>query len=144
MRGRRCRSFAVKALRGILADYPADVAVIFRHWPLEYHRFAYPAARAAECAAKQGRFDAFHDLVYDKQDSLGLKSFSSFAIESGVHDVNDFDKWNAMTSPVEAIDAGRTDARALKFTGTPAVLAYSQAPDSAQLHQLVADIVRQK
>jgi hypothetical protein len=44
-------------LQQVRRAYPKDVAVVFRHWPLPYHKLAYPAARAAECAADQGRFE---------------------------------------------------------------------------------------
>ena len=46
--------------------------VVYRHWLLTRHRFAYPAARAAECAAQKGRFEAIHDVIFAKLDSPGL------------------------------------------------------------------------
>lgn len=50
------------------------VAYRFVHFPIGNHRFARPAARAAECAATSGDFGPFLDTVFAKQDSLGLKS----------------------------------------------------------------------
>ena len=53
-------------------QYPGQVAVVYRHWPLQKHRFSYAAARASECAAFQGGFEQSHDVVYSQQHLLGV------------------------------------------------------------------------
>ena len=72
------------------AKYGDSVAVVFIDYPSPRHRFARPAAQASECADQQGRFRAFHDVVYEKQDSIGLKSWTSYAAEAGVPDTSRF------------------------------------------------------
>src|SRR5687768_1017526 len=57
-----CKHFN-KALKQARLIYPNDVAVAFVHLPLSIHRFARPAARAAECALVQGRFAEFIDVA---------------------------------------------------------------------------------
>jgi protein-disulfide isomerase len=47
-----------------------QVSLIYIHFPLTGHRFAMPAARAAECAGNQGRFQAMYDQLFDGQDSF--------------------------------------------------------------------------
>ena len=51
-------------LQGLLekrqAKHPGDLAISYQYLPLPYHRRAAAAARAAECAADQGRFEPFH------------------------------------------------------------------------------------
>lgn len=136
-----CRDFANRALKGIRANYPKEVAVVFRHWSLRYHRFAYPAARIAECAAAQGRFEAIHDLLYAKQDSLGLKSWASYAAESGVRDLAKFSACALSTTRIASIDADAEAALGLGATGTPTVmingLLFPSVPDSMRLDALV-------
>ena len=83
-----CRRFVTKALDPVRREFPDQVSVVFRHWPLTYHHFAYPAARAAECAGAQGRFEAFYNSLYKSQDSLGVKTFDDFAATSGVPDLS--------------------------------------------------------
>jgi protein-disulfide isomerase len=117
-----CRQFALGPLRELRSRYGDDVRVVHRHWPLPYHRFAYPAARASECAAAQGRFEAYRDLLFEKQDSLGLKTFTAFAVESGVPDIPAFDECNSETQPLPAITADSAAARGVGGTGTPTVL----------------------
>lgn len=77
-----CRRFTESALAGARASFHDRLRVVIRHWPLSSHRFAVPAARAAECASAHNRFVPFHDLLFAKQDSLGLKSFTDFATEA--------------------------------------------------------------
>ena len=67
-------------LRALRAKYPADVAVVYRHNPLEsLHPHARAAAMAASCAEEQGRFEALHDVLYERQDSIGVSSWRRFA-----------------------------------------------------------------
>ena len=61
-----CR-FAVKPVKDLLQLYGQDTRLIFKHYPLHQHLMAWPAAVAAECAGRQGRFWDLHDLLYDKQ-----------------------------------------------------------------------------
>ncbi len=141
-----CRAFTTGPLRAIRSEFAGDVAVIFRHWPLPYHEFAYPAARAAECAAAQGHLDAFHDALYAQQDSLGLKSFVRLAMEVGIRDTAAFDRCAVASTPVPAIDAHSAAARAMGGTGTPAIVVNGmllhELPDSARLEALVKSALR--
>jgi superoxide dismutase len=42
------------------------------------------AALAAECAARAGSFEAFHDLLFAQPDSIGGKAWTLLALEAGV------------------------------------------------------------
>lgn len=142
-----CGMFERRSLRAALTKYPQDVAYVFRHWPLAYHRFAYPAARAAECAGEQGRFHEYRMHAYDSQDSLGLKSFRQIAEESGVTDLVAFDRCNANPAPVTAIADDIAAALSLGGGGTPTILVnglmLGGVPDSAELDDLIRDALKQ-
>jgi protein-disulfide isomerase len=113
--------FFEKSVRAFRAQHPSEVALVFRNWPLPYHPFAYPAARAAECAGNQGRFTEFHDWLYSHQDSLGSISFDSLAQRLGVNDLALFHACNAAQS-VSRIDADSAVAHILGSSGTPTVV----------------------
>jgi len=142
-----CARFANHALQPIRRTYPNEVAFVFRHWPLPFHRFAYPAARAAECAAVQGRFEAYHDLLFQKQDSLGLKSFTQFANESGVPDIPAFETCNSAVGRLPRVDADANAAQEIGGTGTPTIVVNGlRLPfplDSAGLDKLVRETLRE-
>jgi protein-disulfide isomerase len=85
-----CASLHVN-LKALRDRHPSKVALSFVHFPLPGHRFAKPAARAAECAGEQGRFEAMHDRLFESQDQLGVKSWLEFATDSGVPDLKAFE-----------------------------------------------------
>jgi protein-disulfide isomerase len=61
-----CR-FAVEPLHDLFRLYSKEVRVIFKHFPLNQHTLAMPAAIAADCAGRQGKFWEFHDMAYANQ-----------------------------------------------------------------------------
>lgn len=124
-----------------------DVAVLLVQYPLEMHKFAEPAALAAECADRAGRWQAFQDLLFDKQDSLGLKSWLSFARDAKIADTASFAKCLANNLHSKKIDASRAAGKRINVTGTPTVIIngwrYSRPPyDSlvALAKKLLAEI----
>jgi protein-disulfide isomerase len=130
-----CAQFANGPLKAMQAKYPGKFAVLFRHWPLGFHRFALPTARAAECAARQSRFEQFHDLVYARQDSLGLKTYHDFGRDAGIPDLSAFDRCTTDTATVAAIVEDSRAAESLHANGTPTILINGMmivgAPDTA-------------
>jgi protein-disulfide isomerase len=143
-----CRRFATATLKGLETHYPQEIAVVFRHWPLAYHRLAYPAARAAECAAEQGRFAQFYDILYAGQDSLGLEPFARFAVKAGVPDSTQFERCNSNTAPVTIIERDIALAKRVGARGTPTLAVngtlYYAAPDSIALDQIVGRVLAER
>lgn len=62
-----CR-VAETTLRQLLELYDGKIHFIFKHYPLRMHPWAKPAALAAECAGRQGKFWEYHDRLYDRQE----------------------------------------------------------------------------
>ncbi len=65
-------------------DYPKDLRVIYRNFPLiKIHDKSALAARAAASAAEQGKFWEMHDLIFSKQadwTSLSVDQFKDWLI----------------------------------------------------------------
>lgn len=119
-----CARFSQHVVTAIRAAYPNDVAFVYRHFPLDkIHKEALPAARAAECAAEQGKFEAFHTLLFAQHDSLGAKPYSRFAKESAVPNLSAFETCAARTDRVNALESDVSDAKQLGVRGTPTVFA---------------------
>ncbi|MEX2611415.1 MAG: thioredoxin domain-containing protein [Gemmatimonadota bacterium] len=114
-----CRGFHSIIDELMLEGQP--ISVYYAHSPLDYHRFALPAAKAAECAAGQAQFVAWADVVFAKQDSLGLKSWESFAIEAGIDNPLAIQHCATDPTPVAKIDRTTDFARQSGSRGTPAV-----------------------
>jgi len=137
-----CRRFNT-ALATAQNHYGDKLGVIYVHYPLSSHRFAIPAARAAECANAESRFLAFHDALFAKQDSLGLKSWRSYAEDVGIKNLARFSKCAADTSDIFAITDGLRIGQALGVRGTPTVMVngwiYSGGMDSSRLVGAIDD-----
>ena len=116
-----CRQFHA-TLRRARQRFGPRVSYTFVHYPVSTHRFARPAARAVECAAAAGRFEQFQDVVFDKQDSLGLKTWESYAREAGLDDVAEFQRCVRDTIGIPRIDAGLVVGQKIGVRGTPTVL----------------------
>ena len=71
------------ALKQVLESHAKDVRLVFKHLPLEGHRNAVPAARAAYCAGEQDRFWQFHDALFATE-SLSPGVFDRIASEIGL------------------------------------------------------------
>ncbi|MGH7593061.1 MAG: DsbA family protein [Gemmatimonadales bacterium] len=140
-----CRRLALGPLRYVLAIHP-DVAVLVRQRPMPYHRFAVPAARAAECASAQGQYDDYYNALFVGQDSLGLKSFADFARDAGIADLRAFAACDSASSPVAGMASDMDAANTLGANVTPALivdgLLISGAPDSVQLEKYVTAALR--
>jgi protein-disulfide isomerase len=111
-----------KKLKSLWERYPTQVSLTFVHFPLPGHRFAIPAARVAECAGEQGRFEAMYDHLFDEQDSFGLKPWSEFATEAGVSDSSAFEACIKRTEPIPRVTEGKALGNQLDVQGTPTVV----------------------
>lgn len=123
-----------KKLQGVYGD---DVAMTYIHFPLGNHAQAAPAAQASECAATQGRFGPFVDLIFSQRDSLGVRSWVSFAGQSGVPDTVAFKSCMTDSVPSPLIEAGVKLGEQIQVRGTPTILVngwrYPTPPTEAQL-----------
>ncbi|MGV3710458.1 MAG: thioredoxin domain-containing protein [Gemmatimonas sp.] len=110
----------------------ASVSLLVVQYPIEGHRFAVPAALAAECAARSGKWAEFADEIFQKQDSLGLKSWTSYALSAGIADTVAFNSCVATNVKSARVDSSRAAGQSLNLSGTPTVLIngwrYSSAP----------------
>jgi protein-disulfide isomerase len=72
--------------------YKGRVAIVYHHYPIpELHPSAYEAAIASECAASQGRFTAYHDVLFANPDSVRLARWTSLAKTADVKNLSVFD-----------------------------------------------------
>ena len=142
-----CGSFH-KTLANVRQHYPTQVSLTYVHFPIPGHRFALPAARVAECAGDQGRFEAMYDQLFDGQDSFGLKPWSEYAIAAGVADLTAFDACIRRTDPVQRIEDGKELGAQLDIQGTPTVVINGwklpHSPTGEQLETMVKAILAGK
>lgn len=54
-------------LARIMAEHPTAIRLDLKYFPLPSHRHGFLAAHYAECAARQGKFWPFHDVLIARQ-----------------------------------------------------------------------------
>ncbi len=142
-----CKAFHA-SFRAAQQQFPNKVALVFLHFPLDNHRFARPAALALECAATAGQFDSFLDLVFAKQDSLGLKSWTSYAKEAGVLDSAAFARCITRAAVLRRVEEGRTLGDSIGVRNTPTIIVngwrYPRAPAPSTLPRIVSALLEGK
>jgi thiol-disulfide isomerase/thioredoxin len=113
-----CRH-AQDLLHQLLEEYPKDVRLFFKHFPLSGHTNARLAAEEAVAAHKQGRFWAFNEKVWAHPDSLTSAGLEKLAKEiPGL----DFARWrrDANSAAVkDRVEADRSEGDDLGINGTP-------------------------
>lgn len=114
-----CGHFAREVLPSLLEKYAGRISVGYVHFPLPNHRFALPAARVAECASEQIGFAPIAKELFARQDSLGLKSWSSYAHDAGVRDTLRFLACTRETTPPAKVLSGLRLGREAEIRGTP-------------------------
>jgi protein-disulfide isomerase len=75
----------LNVLDQVLERYPDKVKLAFRDFPiLNIHPHAQKAAEAAHCAAEQGKFWEYHDLLFEHQDAIPTANFAEHAKALGL------------------------------------------------------------
>jgi len=79
-----CAYTALKLLPEIEDYYQGKIKIVFRHFPLSYHKISYQGSLAAEAAGKQGKFWVMHDMIFENQNTLDKNAFNLFAKKIGL------------------------------------------------------------
>jgi len=97
------------------------VRFLVRDLPLNFHEQALPAAIAARCAARQGKFWPVYESLSAKQDSLSEAVITKAITDAGV-DVATLTTCRKDASIKEGIDLDIAEAERIGVTGTPGFL----------------------
>jgi protein-disulfide isomerase len=104
----------------VLAKYPADVRLVYRHLPLDrIHPHARGAAEASACADEQGRFWDYHDKLFQNNRALGKEDLLRYAGETGL-DAQRFQACVEERRFKDKVEADLQAAREVGISGTPA------------------------
>ncbi|HEX4133273.1 MAG TPA: thioredoxin domain-containing protein [Bryobacteraceae bacterium] len=82
-------SVAVAQANAIVKQFPRDVRLVFKQFPLDSHRDAEFGAEAALAAQAQGKFWEMHDLLYGGFPDLSRRTVMNYGRKLGL-DMNRF------------------------------------------------------
>lgn len=68
----------------VAAQYPTDVRIVFKQFPLDFHSNAFRAAEASLAAHAQGKFWPMHDKMFANYRQLTPDNILKWAQDSGV------------------------------------------------------------
>jgi protein-disulfide isomerase len=102
----------------LLAKYPTQVRLIYKHLPLDnLHPQARKFAEASWCASEQNRFWQFHDAVYAEANPTGVP-LNALAGKSGL-DVAQFESCVASGKAALIVQAQANEGARHGVNGTP-------------------------
>lgn len=137
-----CRAFR-PTLNKAIAAFGDSIQVVYRHSPLDRHPMGQLAARAAVCAERQERFEAYHAQLYAGSTwlVLGVSALEGLAEAVQISDLSTFSSCLRSLEPLPEIERDREAATRLGITGTPTVLVngyrFDGVPDSTALFSLI-------
>jgi len=92
--------------------------VEFKHFPLDFHKDAPLAHRAAVAAGAQGKFWEMHDLLFEKQRALKRDDLMKYAMELQL-DLEKFASALDSGETAKAVERDLAEGRKHGVTGTP-------------------------
>ncbi len=104
----------------VLDSYPETVKVVFKHYPLSFHKKALPAALASLAAAEQGKFWEYHDELFFNQSSLSNQKYREIAQDIGLNQEK-FNKDFLRPSIRKKVEQDLADGKKAGVTGTPTI-----------------------
>lgn len=105
-------------LHRIVSEQQGRVKLVFKHYPLPSHTRAEPAARAAEAAARQGKFWEMTDLLFTRQHAFEDADLEKYAEQVGLDMARFRADW-ASEDVAKMVAADRAEGEAAKVEGTP-------------------------
>jgi protein-disulfide isomerase len=118
-----CKAF-YPILKDLQKDFPNDLTIVNRYFPLGGHKNSMTAALAVEASARQGKYYEMHDKMFETQDTWGNKGmadptiFLPFAKEIGL-DMNKYSEDVKSESAKSRVERDVKEGNTLGNTGTP-------------------------
>ena len=131
----------------LLATYPEEIKVVFKHFPLRMHRYAGLAALAAIAAQQEGKFWQFHDRLFAAQKELNQQKILAIAKDLGL-DEKRFIAAIGSKEVKERLAKDMAEGKKAGVTGTPTVFVNGREPDKpsfAAIKKLIdAELAKKK
>ena len=135
-----CRN-VLPTLERILDEYPNDVRLVFRHFPLHaIHPNAQAAAEAGVCAQDLGAFWELHDLMFEEQDALGVDDLKDKAERAGL-DAEAFAACLEAEDTPDRVEADRRAGILVGVNGTPALFVNGRPLAGAVAYEELAGVI---
>jgi protein-disulfide isomerase len=110
---------AIATINQLLTQYSGKIKLVFRDFPIaNLHPLAPKAHEAARCAAEQGKFWEYHDVLFERSPRLSPTELKQYARELKLNG-EEFDKCLDSGKSQAAIASDMQDGTRLGASGTP-------------------------
>lgn len=138
-------------LARLVDEYPDEVQIAYRHFPLDnIHDYAFLAAEASEVAGAQGLFWEYHDVLYENQGEFNAltseEEVREFLIDAADDLGLDADQFTAELDSGEfAAEVAREQLGAIEagLPGTPALIVNGQLLQGTPPYEAWVDFLEQ-
>jgi len=139
-----CAKFALQTLPSINEQYiqTGKVKMIFKDFPLAFHKKAQKASEAAQCAGEQGNYYGMHDLLFSKG-VAGVAAYKEYAKELEL-DSNQFNKCLDSGKMEAKVKANMKEGQALGVKGTPAFFINGRQVTGAQPFSVFKEVIEEE
>jgi protein-disulfide isomerase len=111
-------------IKQIMAEYPDKVRVVFKHFPLNFHKQAFAVHAVTEFALRQKGPDAFwqlHDMIMADPEKIDTVTLRAYAQKLGL-DITELDKlWADEKAIAELLKADKELAEKCNVNSTPTI-----------------------
>lgn len=135
-----CGRFANETLKQITDTYGDNVRIVYRDLPIIGGQESVDSAVAAECAADQGKFWEYHNLLFANTQARGREAYVGFATELGL-DTNSFTACLDNPDTLEEVRLDFIDGQSLDITGTPHFIVNNRRVSGAQPFEVFQAII---
>lgn len=118
----------------MMQEYAGKVRLVFREFPLDFHKNAKKAAEAALCANDQGKFWQYHDQLFKNQQKLEVPQLKEHASAVGL-DAAKFTGCLESGQHTKDVEADMADGQKLGVPGTPTVFVNGIALSNATMDE---------
>lgn len=122
---------AFPTVQRVLKTYSDKVRFTYRHYPLQNHPNARPAAEASACAAEQDKFWEYHDRLFTDQSKLSSSDLRQHAAAVGLNPTT-FNDCLEGKKFARQIDEDVDAANKVGVNGTPAFFINGRILSGAQ------------
>ena len=131
----------VPTIDRVLAKYPTQVRFVFRNLPLnQIHPRAQAAAEAAACAANQGNFWDYHDLIFANNKAVSDEDFEGHASELGL-DMPTFRQCVQNRETQQIVEADIAAGKSNRISGTPSFVINGLPLHGAQSVEAFSEVI---
>ncbi len=126
-------------LKRLLKEYEGQVRLVFRDFPLSFHKNAQKAAEAAQCAGDQDKFWPYHDKLFE-QTALAVDDLKKYASEMSL----DMDQFNACLDNgkyAQEVVKDMQDGQAVGVNSTPSFFVNGQPLSGAVPYERFQELV---